>query len=43
VPPPSDLDSLTPTQLKELVVQLLGEVAALKQTVVELREEIARL
>jgi hypothetical protein len=43
VPPPSDLDSLTPTQLKELIVQLLGEVAALKQTVVELREEIAQL
>ena len=41
--PPADLDALTPAQLKELVVELLGEVAALKQTVGELREEIARL
>jgi hypothetical protein len=41
--PPAALDALTPDQLKELVVELLGEVATLKQTVVELREEIARL
>jgi hypothetical protein len=43
VPPPLDPDALSPTQLKELVVQLLAEVAALKQMVVAQREEIARL
>ena len=43
MPPPLDPDALTPTQLKELVVQLLAEVAALKQTVAAQREEIARL
>ena len=40
---PPDLDALTPDQLKELVIQLLGEVAQLRQTVVQQREEIARL
>ncbi len=40
---PPDLDALTPGQLKELVIQLLGEVAQLRQTVVRQREEIARL
>jgi hypothetical protein len=43
VSPPPDLDSLTPIQLKELVVRLLNEVADLKQTVAQQREEIARL
>ena len=33
VSPPSDLDSVTPGQLKNLVLQLLAEVGALKQTV----------
>ena len=41
--PPPGLDELTTTQLKELVVRLLDEVAALKRTNVELREEVARL
>ncbi|MGH7082472.1 MAG: IS66 family transposase, partial [Acetobacteraceae bacterium] len=40
---PPDLDALTPAQLKELVIQLLGEVATLRQTVASQREEIARL
>jgi hypothetical protein len=43
VPPPPALDALSPTQLKELVIQLLGEVAALKQTVAAQQAEIARL
>jgi hypothetical protein len=43
VPPPPDLDSLPAAQLKELVIQLLGEVAALKQTVAAQQAEIARL
>ena len=43
VSPLPDLDSLPPAQLKELVVRLLNEVAELKQTVAQQREEIARL
>jgi hypothetical protein len=43
VPPPPDLDSLSPTQLKELVIQLLGEVAVLQHTVAAQQAEIARL
>ena len=41
--PPSDLDALSPTELKVLVIQLLGKVAALEQTVAAQRTEIARL
>src|SRR5215208_4867771 len=40
---PGDLDALSPTELKALVVELLGKVAALEQTVAAQREEIARL
>jgi hypothetical protein len=40
---PQELDGLTPVQLKELVILLLGKVAALEQLVVEQRAEIARL
>ena len=43
MPLPLDLDELSATALKELVVRLLGEVAELKQTVTGLRAEIARL
>jgi hypothetical protein len=40
---PGDLDELSPAQLRELVVLLLGKVAALEQLVGEQRAEIGRL
>jgi hypothetical protein len=41
--PPDDLDGLSPCALKALVIPLLEEMAALKQIIVEQRQEIARL
>jgi hypothetical protein len=41
--PPGDLDALSPTELKALVIELLGKVAALEQTGAAQRAEIARL
>jgi len=43
VPPPPPLSALTRAELEALLVELFGEVATLKQTVGEQREEIARL
>jgi hypothetical protein len=43
MPAPADFDDLSTAELKALVVQLLGEVAGLKQIVSAQREEIARL
>ena len=43
VPPPASLSSLSRPELEVLLIELFGEVAALKQTVTEQREEIARL
>jgi hypothetical protein len=39
---PDDLDALSPTELKALVIELLGKVAALEWTVAAQRAEIAR-
>src|SRR5918997_1816153 len=41
--PPGDLDALSPTELKALIIELLGKVTALEQTVAAQRAEIARL
>ena len=43
MPPPSRLSALGRSELEALLVELFGEVTALKQLVGELREEIAHL
>ena len=43
VPPPSSVSGLSRAELEALLIELFGEIAALKQTNSELREEIARL
>ena len=43
VPPPATLSALSRAELEALLVELYGEVATLKQTIGELREENARL
>ena len=42
-PPPANLSALSRPELEALLAELFGEVATLKQTIAELREEIARL
>ena len=43
MPPPPDIDALSPSELKSLVLKLLEEQAEFRRTIGALRDEIARL
>jgi Transposase IS66 family len=43
MPPPENIDHLSPAELKDLVLELLGKLAELERTVAAQRDEIARL
>jgi len=43
VAPPTDIDELSPSELKQLVLALFEENAEQKRLIAELREEVARL
>src|SRR5260370_26093392 len=43
MPPPPDIDALSPAELKSLVLRLFAEGAELRRRVAALRDEIARL
>jgi hypothetical protein len=43
MPPPEDIERLSPAELKDLVLELLGKLAELERTVAAQRDEIARL
>lgn len=42
-PLPTEIDGLSPAELKELVIELLGKIAELERTVAAQRDEIMRL
>ena len=43
MPPPPDIDALSPAEVKSLAVKLLEKTAELERLVAALRDEIARL
>ena len=43
MPPPPDIDALSPAELKSLVLELLDEREEFRRTIGALRDEIARL
>src|ERR1700723_2865867 len=43
MPPPPEIDALSPTDLKSLVLELLEKLAECQRTIAALRDEVARL